>query len=52
MRPTPSPLSTRIPPVDRPPADRRPGDEKSQTEPKPRPKRCLNEAAHKLGNRD
>jgi hypothetical protein len=52
MRPTPSPVSTRIPPVDRPSADRRPGDEKSQTESKPPRKRCLNEAAHKLADRD
>ena len=49
MRPTPSPLSTRLPPVHRPVDDRRPGDEKSTPQPKPCPKRSLNEGAHKLG---
>jgi hypothetical protein len=52
MHPTPSPLSPRIPPVSRPTADRRPGDETSQQQPKPGPKRSLNEGAHKLGGRD
>jgi hypothetical protein len=33
----------------RPDTGRRREDEKQPSEPKPKPKRCLNEAAHKLG---
>ena len=49
MRPTLSSLSARIPSVSRPaPEQRRPAEEKASTPPRPQPKRCLNEAAHKL----
>lgn len=48
MRVTPSPLSTRVPPVARPDADRGPRDKNSTAEPKQPRKRSLNEAAHKL----
>jgi hypothetical protein len=49
MRLRPSQISPRVQPADRPGAARRPGGEKSASERKPRPKRSLNEAAHKLG---
>ena len=48
MRPTLSSLSARIPSVNRPTSERRPAEEKASTPPRPAPKRCLNEAAHKL----
>jgi hypothetical protein len=48
MRLTPSPLSTRNPPVSRPNADRGPRDDKNTVQPKQPRKRSLNEAAHKI----
>ena len=48
MRPTSSSLSTPNLPIGRPGTDRQPEDEES-AQPKPAPKRSLNEGAHKLG---
>jgi hypothetical protein len=48
MRPISMPLSARKHPAPQPPQSRRPGEEKAGAAPKPAPKRCLNEAAHKL----
>ena len=48
MRPTLSSLSVRLPSVSRPSTERRVTEEKASTTPRPAPKRCLNEAAHKL----
>ena len=48
MRNLSSLLSSRPSSNTRPQPDRRPEPEKSASESKPKPKRCLNEAAHKL----
>ncbi len=49
MRNLTNPLSSRPSAGHRPQTDRRREAEKQANESKPKPKRCLNEAAHKLG---